>query len=147
MAFITNAGTVLAMVAGEPATYDDTGFGALVFVDVAEVESIPEYGGTSQEITFTALADAIVNKRKGSFDPGSLPIPLGRDVADAGQILMKAAAVHTNNAVQSFSITFSDASIHYFTGLVMGYTVNPNDVNSVVKSTATVALTNVVVEA
>tara|TARA_R110000850_G_scaffold11976_4_gene40754 strand:- start:32196 stop:32639 length:444 start_codon:yes stop_codon:yes gene_type:complete len=147
MAFITNAGTVLAMVAGVPATYDAVGFAALTFVPVSEVETLPAYGGTSQEITFTALDDAIVNKRKGSFDPGSISISLGRDVSDAGQTLMQAAGVHTNNAEQSFSVTFSDASVHYFTGLVMGFDTIPNDANSVVKSAPNVALTNVVVEA
>jgi hypothetical protein len=147
MSIITNAGTNLAIVSGEPATYDAPGFGALSFVDVGEVENIPEYGGVSQEITFTALKDLIVKKLKGSFDPGSIAITLGRDVADAGQVVVSAAAAPTNNTQHSISVTFSDGSIHYFTALVMSYTTNPNDVNSVVRSTMNLSLTNVVVEA
>lgn len=147
MSIFTNAGTNLAIVSGLPATYDSAGFAALSFVDVGEVENIPEYGGTSQEITFTSLKDLIVKKLKGSFDPGSISVTLGRDVADAGQVVVAAAAAPTNNTEHSIAITFSDGSINYFTALVMSYTINPNDVNSVVRSTMQVSLTNVVIEA
>lgn len=147
MTISTAAGTNVALVSGLPATYDAAGFGALVFVDVGEVENVPEFGGTSQEITFTSLKDAVVRKAKGAFDAGSVSLVLGRDVSDAGQALLKSGAVHTNNTEHSFEVTFPDGSIQYFSALVMSYTTNTNDVNSIIRSTALVSITNVVIEA
>ena len=146
MAINTAAGTTLSLVAGAPATYDNAGFAALTYVEVAEIESLPEFGGTSQEITFTALSDIITRKAKGAFDAGSVSLGLGRDTSDAGQTLIKGGAVPTVNTVFSFKVLYPDASVQYFTALIMSYTTNTNDVNSVIRSTALISLTNVVVE-
>lgn len=145
MALQTSAGILLSLVEGAPATYDAAGFGALTLVDVGDIESIGEFGGTSQINNFTGLTDIVVQKFKGAFDAGSFGLGLGQDRSDAGQALLVAAAVPTNNAVQSVSVTFTNGDIAYFTCIISSYTTNISDVNSIVKSTAQIELNNLVV--
>ena len=84
----TNAGTTLGISIGQPATYDAAGFGALTFSAVAEVVSIGEHGGTTALVTHSPLDTRRVAKFKGSINNGSMPVALGLDLSDAGQLIL-----------------------------------------------------------
>lgn len=144
----TTTGTILSLVASEPATYDSAGFGALTFVAAGEVENLGEFGGSAQIITFTPLATGIVKKYKGSIDYGQATATLGKDVTDAGQILMKAGFDGTDrNTVHSFKVENSGGEIAYFTGLIGSYTFATGDANQVQKTNVNIELNNKVIEA
>lgn len=138
----TALGLTLAVSAGEPATYDIAGFAALTFIDVGDVETVPEFGGSSQVIEFINITTGLVQKFKGSFNAGSLSVNLGRDITDVGQIVLKDGAVPTDNTVHSFSFTETGGDIIYVTGIVTSYTVNYSDANSVTKATVVLELDN-----
>ena len=145
MAITTSAGASLAIVKAEPATYDIAGFSALVFVDVGQIETMGEFGGSSQVIEFTGLTDVVVQKFKGSFNAGTIAVGLGKDITDVGQILLEAGAIPTENGVHSVEVTDANGDILYFTCIVTGYTTNIADVNSVIKSTSNLEINNEVI--
>lgn len=61
------------------------------YIEVAGIESIPEHGRAYNEVTFTPLASRGVQKYKGSFNDGSITVPLAKDLSDAGQAALYAA--------------------------------------------------------
>lgn len=140
MTIETAAGATLAISAATPATEDSAGYGALTFTNVGEIETVPEFGGTSQIITFAALDDVRTRKLKGTFDGGDISVSVGQDPNDAGQNIARTAAEATNNQVHSFRVELASGRIKYFQGLVTGMTDLLNDVNSVVRSNMNVAI-------
>ena len=145
MATTTTAGTTLKILSGAPATYDIAGFTALTLITIGEVESLPEFGGSSQIGTFNAIDTIVTAKYKGAFDPGDLSITVARDIADAGQIIAQAGALPTNNVSHSCSLTDSAGIIVYFTALISSYTINPGDVNALYRSTIALNINNLVI--
>ena len=147
MAVQTSTGVKLAVVASEPATHDAAGFEALVFVDVGEVTDIPEYGASASVVEHMPLKDGIVKKFKGFINYGSVSVPLARDVADAGQLILSAGTTGAGKNVEhSFSVEFPDGSFQYFTGKIFSYTTNPGAANSMVGSTVLIEINTEIVE-
>ena len=142
MAINTTAGASISIVKAEPATYDIADFGALTFVEVGDIETMGEFGGRSQVIEFTGIKDIVTQKFKGSFNAGSMSVGLGKNVTDAGQALLVAGAIPSENGVHSVEFKDAAGDIVYFTCIVTGYTTNPADVNAVIKSTVTLELNN-----
>lgn len=133
----TSTGTLLAIVQGVPATFDQSGYEALDYVDVGEVTDIPEYGPVFQVVTHEPLATGITQKHKGFVDYGSITYGLGQDTEDAGQkILLDSALIENVNEAYSICITMSDGTKDYFTGKIFSYTTNPGSANSIIGSSA-----------
>ncbi|HAD31524.1 MAG: hypothetical protein CL578_22385 [Alteromonadaceae bacterium] len=146
MSVLTSTGTILSVVADEPATIDAAGFGALTFVEVGEVTDIPEYGPNVQVVEHNPLKTGVTQKFKGFINYGSTALQLAQDVADAGQVILSDGVTgSTKNDEHSFSIEYQDGSIDYFTGKVFSYTTNPGSANSMVGSTASVEINSIVV--
>lgn len=146
----TSTGLILAVSAGEPATVDASGFGALTYTTVGEVTDVPEYGPTTDVVNHQPLATGITEKYKGFTDYGSTSVGLGYDSSDAGQTILKTASTPgsgTFNTNHSFRATYSDGSIDYFFGQVFSYTKAPGGANSIVASTANIEINSVIVEA
>lgn len=78
---------------GPVTTSDDpTTYAALTgWVEVAEVETIPEFGDQASTISFTSLSSGRVRKRKGARDAGDVVLTCGKVVGDPGQAAMNAA--------------------------------------------------------
>lgn len=131
MAFETAAGATLGVSASLPATYDDTGYGALVYTDVGEVENLGEFGKEFNLVTFLPLAQRGASKVKGSFNNGRFEPQLALDKADAGQVIMEAAREDDNN--YAFEVTLSSGGIFYFAGLVMKFAPVINTVDDIVR--------------
>jgi hypothetical protein len=126
---------------------DTTAYGLLSYTEVAEVVSISEFGDTFNEITHTALSDSRVRKFKGSVNAGTITIELGLDVDDAGQAAVETARDVTAAATQeyAFKVELNDSlgsnpTTYYFRGLVMSYTQNVGEVESIVGSTVNVGI-------
>jgi hypothetical protein len=146
MAVDISLGTVIAVVVGEPATYDSAGFGALTYATVGEVTAIGEFGGTAQINTNIPLATGIVNKRAGSYDYGDASLTITRDSADTGQTALKAGFDGAQKGnVHSIKITQPDATVLYFTAVITSFTINIGDANAWLQAAANLALTNSVV--
>ena len=147
MAVDISLGTTIAVVAGEPATYNEAGFDDLTYETIGEVTSIGEYGGSAQINTNIPLATGIVNKRAGSYDYGDAAMTITRDSGDGGQTALKDGFDGTKKGdVHSFEVTFPDGSLQYFTGVISSFTTNISDANSWTQASCNIAVTNQVLD-
>ena len=109
----------LSISAALPATYDSTGFAALTYTPVGEVVDVPEFGKSAQLVMHNPIGGTSVQKLKGSFNQGSTTIVMARDDDDAGQVICLAGLAAAT--AYSIKITYADATVDYFTALVMSY--------------------------
>lgn len=143
----TSTGTLYAVSAAVPATYDSAGFLALTWTDVAEVTDMGEYGATYEVVSHNPLATRRTIKRKGTVNDGALTMQLGRDPADAGQALLIAGVDGAaRDVVHSHRVTLQDGTIQYVTGQIFSYTTNVGSSNQIVGAAVMVELDNVIVE-
>ena len=140
-----SAGTLLAVSASMPATFDAAGYAALSWTTVTDVSDIPEYGPKAEVITFNPLADRITQKATGAIDYGSTVLQMAYIKADAGQNILQ-ANLGDNDGI-SCRLTFPDASVEYFTAIVSSYTVNPSGVNDFKMSSVGLEINRAIVEA
>jgi hypothetical protein len=140
----TSAGTKIAISAGLPTTQDEAGYTALTFTNIGGVESIPAFGAQTGVNTFQPL-DGPQEKHKGPTNYGSLQIPMARDPKDAGQILVRAAAAPSQNALYAFQVTYPDGGKRWFLGRAFGLQETPGSATNVLMQTTTVEINTVVV--
>ena len=72
----TSAGSMLLVSASRPVTYDAAGFQALALIEVAEITDLGEFGREYNPVTHQPVRTRRVVKRKGSFDDGSITLPM-----------------------------------------------------------------------
>lgn len=125
----TSAGSTLGIVATAPATYTEAGFAALSFVLVGEITDFGEFGREYAKVDHKAVGRRRVVKRKGSFDDGGFDLQIGRDVSDAGQILLKAAA--NSDASYSYCMTLQDGTKYYFSAQAMSFKTKVGGVDDI----------------
>lgn len=135
----TTAGATLKVTASQPATYDATGYNALTPTLVGEVTNFGEFGRAYNLVTHNPVSSRGTVKKKGSFNEGSISLQLGLDTDDAGQILMKAAAL--SDADYTFLITTQNGDKYYFQAQVMGWKVNLGGVDQISAAAASLEIT------
>ncbi len=132
-------GAVLALSATRPPVFDAAGYSdtTIVWSTIGQVESFGAHGRTTQEITFTAIADGIVQKLKGSANFGNKTFSLGHVPGDAGQALLKTASQSQNRYSARVTYPLGDGEvtneIHYMDVLVMSREFQDGDANTVRK--------------
>jgi hypothetical protein len=94
----TMSGATVAISATLPESYDAAGYEStdIVWTTIGEIENFGEHGVTANVSTFTAVADAVVKKFKGSKNYGTKNLMLGNLPSDAGQDIVDAAAESQN---------------------------------------------------
>jgi len=140
MSFDTAAGVSLALSETLPATYDDTGYGALTGTVVGEITNVGEFGKQFALVTHMPLATRGTKKSKGSFNNGTLSPQLALDEADAGQIILK-AALESDNPVVAI-ITMDNGDIYYMEVLVMSAPITIGGVDDVVTAAPSLEVTD-----
>ena len=141
MAKLTSTGTILSVVAGDPATFNAAGYAALTFVVVGEVIDLPEYGPNVQVVESNPLATGITEKFKGFINFGSQSMGLEFDAEDAGQLVLAAGVEGAGkNQQHSVKIEYQDGSIDYYSARIFSYTKAPGSANSMVGSTVQVEI-------
>lgn len=136
----TSAGTTLGITASAPSTFDEAGFEALTFTTIGEITSMDgDIGRVYALVTHNPLATRATVKKKGSYNSGSVTIPLAIDREDAGQEL--ALVARDSDANYSFAIKEQDDSFVYFRGIVMGFSVNYGGVDAITAGTITIEIT------
>lgn len=139
----TTLGTTLAVVAGEPATFDQAGYEALTYQAVGEVGDLGEFGGTREVVTFTPVDTGIVAKRPGSIDYGEMTLQIARDASDAGQTALQNALDGSEEGnVHSLRLTDRNGDKIYFTAIVSSFTYNAGSANTIFGGNVTVNLTS-----
>jgi hypothetical protein len=141
MAKLTSTGTILSVVAGDPATFTAADYALLAFVEVGEVIDLPEYGPNVQVVESNPLATGITEKFKGFINFGSQSMGLEFDSEDAGQqILADGVEGATKNQQHAVKIEYQDGSIDYYSARIFSYTKAPGSANSMVGSTVQVEI-------
>lgn len=139
MAVRTSAGSAIYTSASLPATYDSTGYAALTYTAVGEVTDLGEFGREYALVTHNPVGNRATQKFKGSFNEGTMTLSIGLDTDDAGQVLMKAAALSDNS--YSFKVVTQNGDVYYFPGKVMSWKVGVGGVDQITTATATIELT------
>lgn len=134
MSFGVAAGTLFAITAGVPATFNVAGYAALSWTNVGEVTDVGEFGAVWSNSTGNQLATRGTQKKKTTRDPGNLDLTLNLDTDDAGQILMKAAR-DSATAIYAARVTEPNGDIYYCQVLVNTFKVGGQ--NQAGKTTAT----------
>lgn len=133
------SGALLALSATRPPTFDSAGYSdtTIAWTTVGQIENFGNHGMTAQEINFTAVADAVVQKLKGSKNYGSMALSLGEVTSDTGQVLITTASESQNRYSARLTYPLGDGevtnAIHYMDVLVMSREFQDGDVNSVRK--------------
>lgn len=143
MGSITAAGTALAISAAAPATQDATGYAALTYTEIGQIEKIGAIGASYSKIEFKPLKGP-TQKHKGGVDYGSLQPSLAHDDEDAGQTLLRTAA--ESNNLFSYKVTLPDGAIRYFRGRVFGYPENIDGSESIVMANPTVEIDTAIIK-
>ena len=135
----TSAGSTIAISAATPATFNSAGYGALSFSSIGEVTDLGEFGREYALVTHNPIASRGTQKRKGSFNEGSIDLKLGLDTDDAGQILAKAASL--SDADYSFKITTQNGDVYYMQAQVMSFKVGVGSVDNITTGSIKLELT------
>lgn len=144
MTVATSAGSTLRVTSSAPATFDASGYNTLFNASpapalVGEITDMGEFGREFALVTHNPVGTRGTQKFKGSFNEGSMALTLGLDTDDAGQIIMKAAALADTD--YSFKVTTQNGDKYYFRAKVMTWKVNIGSVDSITTATCTLELT------
>lgn len=130
---------------------DETAYAALSYTEIGEVETIGEFGDQASTVTFTALGDARVRKRKGVRDAGDLNVMVAYDARDAGQIAMIAA--QATEFSYAFKVVAADApdandtdSTFFFRALVSSGRLNIGSANEIIKRAFACLIDSAIIE-
>ena len=140
----TSAGTKLFISSAAPATYNQTGFAALVWTEIGEVSEMGEFGRQYNLVTFNKLGDRRTVKRKGSYNDGTIACQMARVPDDAGQTILT-TAVNSDNSY-SIKIKLQDGTVFYTTAQVMSYTTNIGNVDQITSATVNLEIDNDIIE-
>lgn len=121
------AGTTISIVDGDPATFDDVGFAALVWVPIGKIKNAGEFGKTFELISNNYLSQRGTEKRKGTFNAGQLSIDV--DIkTDEGQAACETALESDDD--HNFRVQFKNGLTYYVRGQVTSFSKKiggPND--------------------
>lgn len=119
MSSSTSAGATLAVSNSAPASFNSSGYGALSYTAVGEIDNMGEFGRVYSLLSRKPLGTRGTVKAKGSFDEGGLALQLAYDDADAGQDLLRAAVA--SDSPVSCKVTMPTGKIFYFQAMVMSF--------------------------
>lgn len=136
----TSAGTILAICAAAPDTFDEEGYDDLEFTPIGEITSIDGNVGRAYNlVTHNPLATRGTKKYKGSFNSGNFTAPLAIDRDDAGQLLAEEALLSDEDF--SFVIIEQSGDRVFFRGKVMSFPVVYGNVDAMQTGTISVEIT------
>lgn len=107
-----------------PATQDEKGFKALTYIQVGELESLPELSGKSDVKTFDNLTTGLETKLAGIYRAGSGTLTVGYDQSDKGQLAIEAACLSRKKGV--FKIVLANGVTFFRAALVLSNNPKPS---------------------
>jgi hypothetical protein len=146
------SGATLWLSAQRPNTFDAAGYidSLIAWSLVGQVEDFGTHGMQAQILTFTAVADAVVQKLKGSKDYGDMTMTLGGVPSDVGQALLALASESQNRYSARILYPLGDGEVtpesHYFDVLVGSREFNDGSVNNVRKTAVKLSIARKQVE-
>lgn len=139
----TSTGITIAVVEGRPATLDEAGFAALVYVPIGQLTNIPAFGPTISVVESKPLATGITEKYVGFINNGSTTLDADFDDEDAGQALVTNAVTFSHASFGkefSFKLTYQSGAVRYWIGRFFSATESPNGADSMVTTSMQVEI-------
>lgn len=131
MSQYTGSGTCVSISSAAPATHDVTGFAALTYTTLGELETVGEINIRHESVNFTNLCSGKTSLIKGAEQGVEFDIGVAMDRDDAGQAMMTTAR-KSLTAKLSIKIVDSAGDTVYLRAFVMGERIaggaGPNDV-------------------
>lgn len=140
----TSAGTRIFIADALPASYDVTGFTGLTagsFKEIGEITDLGSFGKKYNLVTHNPLGDRKTVKRRGSYNNGTLSLKMASVPTDDGQKLL----IGADDDSMSFKVVLQDGTIYYFTGQVMGTTVEIGSVDQITALSCDIEIDNDIV--
>ena len=137
----TVAGTVIAISAEQPNTFNSAGYAGtgMNWTTIGEITDGGDHGREYALVTHNPIASRGTQKYKGSFNEGSKTLQLAVDNDDAGQVILQAALASDND--YSFRVTYQGGDIDYFQAKVMSFKKAAAGVDSIRNATVVLELT------
>jgi hypothetical protein len=135
----TNSGDKLYI--SSTATNEDlteTEYKALTWIEISNVGNVGERGASTNILSYDTWGSDTALKGKGITDAGSPTIEVAEDLADPGQIALRAVARLPGN--YPFKIGRTDGSLEFFRGIVTGPVFNGGRNEDFVLNTFTLGL-------
>ena len=144
----TNAGTVISVSVAAPATHDQAGFAALTFTAIGEVVTTGTKGPSVALVTHSPLDKRAIQKLKGTVNYGTYSLGLGLDIANAGQVLLKAGADGAQiDVVHSFKEVKQSGAIEYYRAVIMSFDRAGGGNDAVLGANTSLELTDSIIDA
>ena len=140
MAVYSSAGSTLKISAAIPATFTNTAYAALSFVEIGKITDLGEFGREYALITSNVLGSRSTEKFKGSFNEGTVAISALLNNTDAGQVIAKSALESDED--HSFVITTQNGDMYYFQAKVMTFKTVIGSTDAMTTATLTLELTS-----
>lgn len=134
------AGSSLGISAALPATYDATGYAALTYTNIGNIDNMGEHGRVYAPITFNPIDTRATRKLKGSFNEGNKTISLAYEAGDAGMLILKNALL--SDADFSFKNQYQSGDVDYFIAKVMSLTKATSSVDDIFMATIELSLSS-----
>lgn len=134
----SSAGTTIAIASGEPASWDQTGFVAETYNKIGKIKNAGEFGKKFQLITNQYLSQRGEEKRKGTFNAGTLSIQVDILKGSAGQDMCEEALDSDDD--YTFEIVLQNGRTFWVRGQVTSFPINIGGANDMTGSTITVEL-------
>ncbi len=142
------SGATLSISASRPATFDAAGYldtdVVISWTTIGEIENFGNHGMNAQIIEFTNVADAIVQKLKGSKNYGTMQLMIGNVPGNAGQVLLASASESQNRYSARIVYPLGDGEVsaeaHYLDVLVASREIQDGAVNDVRKLAVALAI-------
>ncbi|MBD7952717.1 hypothetical protein H9654_00735 [Stenotrophomonas sp. Sa5BUN4] len=117
----TNSGSKLSIcVIPQNKDLTEAEFAALTYVQVKKVGNVGERGITTNIVTYDTWDTAVALKGKGISNAGDPEVEMARDLADPGQIAMRAAGQPDVQDAYAFKVERPSGEVEYLRGLVTG---------------------------
>jgi hypothetical protein len=139
MALGTVAGTAISISAAQPATFDSTGYAALTWTVIGNIDDGGEHGREYAEVTFNPIDTRGTRKYKGSFNEGTKTLSIGYDSDDAGMIVLKTALLSDNDF--SFKVSYPGGDVDYFQGKALSLKKATGGVDTMKMATVSLSIT------
>jgi uncharacterized protein with FMN-binding domain len=132
MSFETVASTTVWISASLPGSQTAGAFAALPWTKIGEVTDVGTVLGREYNTaTHAPVESAQQIEKKASYKLTNADFTCGWDEADAGQVIVNAAA--NSNAIYSIKVVKQSGAIRYFTAQVMKMVENNGTVDNVVQ--------------
>ncbi len=127
-------------------------YDALTWVRVGNLMDVGEFGAQYQEVAFTTIDDAIVNRLKGALDNGTFSLTVARNPDDEGQADVLAGLDSYDNVNVRVELNDKPAGAgakptrFNFPAKIFSYKNQFGDANQVVKAVINIGIDGFIIE-